>query len=123
MSRGFEGIEPAAARMLESYSWPGNVRELKNVMEKICIMHRGPLLLPEYLPAEIAGGTAAALPGSTDLGALLAAGLSLDEAVTAFERQLVRSALQQCGGNVLQAAALLKIPRGTLRYKVEKLGL
>ena len=36
---------------------------------------------------------------------------------------MIKSALQNCNNNVLQAAQLLKIPRGTLRYKMEKLGL
>ncbi len=122
MSRGFEGIDPAAARLLENHPWPGNVRELKNVIEKICIMHCGPHLRPDYLPSEITGGTT--LPADTaGIDALLAADLGLEDAVTNFERQLVQKALKRCEGNVLQAAALLKIPRGTLRYKLEKLGL
>uniref|UniRef100_A0A831UCT4 Sigma-54-dependent Fis family transcriptional regulator n=1 Tax=Geobacter metallireducens TaxID=28232 RepID=A0A831UCT4_GEOME len=121
MSRGFEGISPAAARLLEAYSWPGNIRELKNVMEKICIMHRGPLLLPEHLPPDMAGGETR--PSSAGLDAVLASGGGLEEAVGAFERQLLRDALSRCGGNVLQAASLLKIPRGTLRYKLDKYGL
>ena len=121
MSRGFQEIAPEAARLLEGYAWPGNIRELKNVMEKICIMHRGPRLLPEQLPPEIAG--APPLPVANGLDALLDRGTGLEEALSAFERQLVQEALSRCNGNVLQAAALLQIPRGTLRYKLEKLGL
>jgi two-component system, NtrC family, response regulator AtoC len=68
-------------------------------------------------------GAPAPPPGAVNLDSLLAADTGLDDAVSAFERQLVRGALQRCDGNVLQAAALLKIPRGTLRYKLEKLGL
>jgi two-component system, NtrC family, response regulator AtoC len=37
-----------------------------------------------------------------------------------FEINLIRMALEKTRGNVLQSAALLKIPRGTLRYKMDK---
>jgi DNA-binding NtrC family response regulator len=47
----------------------------------------------------------------------------LEEAVCRFERELILAALESSGSNVLQAANLLKIPRGTLRYKMEKLGI
>jgi len=43
--------------------------------------------------------------------------------VAGFERQIILAALKACGKNVLQAAQLLKIPRGTLRYKMEKMGI
>ena len=33
---------PDARAALESHAWPGNVRELKNVMERACVLSRGP---------------------------------------------------------------------------------
>jgi DNA-binding NtrC family response regulator len=36
---------------------------------------------------------------------------------------MIEAALQKSGGNVLQAASILKVPRGTLRYKMEKHGI
>lgn len=115
----FQEIDPQALRMLQEYRWPGNVRELRNILERICIMHRGPVLCPSFLPPEISAApvttaTAAPTPGGE---------VGLEEAVAAYEKTLVAAALSASNGNVLQAAALLKIPRGTLRYKMEKLGL
>jgi DNA-binding NtrC family response regulator len=118
MSRDFREIAPAALRLLTAYPWPGNVRELKNVIERICIMQRGPVLLPEHLPPELAPVGAAPLRTTAvppDEG--------LEEAVARFERDLIVAALARCQGNVLQAAQLLKVPRGTLRYKMDKQGL
>ena len=119
-SRDFNRIDPEALRLLTAYRWPGNIRELKNSIERICIMQAGPALLPAHLPAEIVTGDTAAKknpagPENFEVG--------LEEAVTRFEKQLVLAALDRSGGNVLQAAQLLQIPRGTLRYKMEKLQL
>lgn len=119
-SRHFQDIAPPALALLESYSWPGNIRELKNVIEKICIIHDGPLLSPAYLPIEInnsslAYGAQAADPeGET---------LDLEQAVERLEKKLISIALQKSEGNVLQAAQILNVPRGTLRYKMAKFNL
>lgn len=122
--RDFKTLSPEAARLMEEYRWPGNIRELRNVIERICIMNYGQTLLPQHLPLEIRGAvstdaasagtrqTAQTLPSLADSG--------LDDAVMNFEKDIIRQALKKTGGNVLQAAAMLKIPRGTLRYKMEK---
>jgi len=40
-----------------------------------------------------------------------------------IEKELVSKALEITGGNVAKTARLLNVPRGTLRYKLEKYGL
>ena len=120
-SKGFQEISPIARQLLESYPWPGNIRELKNVIEKICIIHQGPVLLSGHLPAEInvsGDSTPSPAPEELDLG-----GVGLEEAVARYEHRLITAALAQCDGNVLKAAQLLQVPRGTLRYKMARLGL
>jgi len=47
----------------------------------------------------------------------------LEEALENYEKKLIRTALKRTGSNVLQAAQLLQVPRGTLRYKMAKYGL
>ena len=123
--RDFRDVSPEAERLMEQYAWPGNIRELRNVIERICIMRSGPTLLPEQLPQEIRDLQANRLP-STGLAAELASlppDLGLDEAICAMERSLIEQALEKTAGNVLQTALNLKIPRGTLRYKMDKYGL
>ena len=122
--RDFRDVSAGAEALMERYAWPGNIRELRNVIERICIMHSGPTLLPEHLPQEIkelrsphaARGLSAPLSSQPD-------DLGLEEAICAMERSLIEQALQKTAGNVLQTALNLKIPRGTLRYKMEKYGL
>ncbi len=118
--KSFQGITPAALQLLEDYPWPGNVRELKNIIERITIMSQGPLLAPEQLPADLRHPSPAASETALPLP-LDAQGL--EQTLATVEQQLVTQALTATNGNVLQAATLLKIPRGTLRYKMEKYGL
>jgi len=118
-SKSFREIDVEAHRLLLAYHWPGNIRELKNTIERICIMQSGPTLLPQHLPADV--GPSPSTTGSIFGGPIAEEGL--EEAVSRFEREMISAALRECRGNVLQAAQMLKVPRGTLRYKMEKLGL
>ncbi len=121
--RDFRRISPEAAEFMISYGWPGNIRELRNVIERICIMHQGPTLLPQYLPLEIRNCSRPPTPAVSDTDGAPTEEAGLEEQVIAFERALIRQALKNSGGNVLQTATALKIPRGTLRYKMEKYDL
>lgn len=120
-SGNFQEISPAALALMGNYRWPGNIREMKNVIERICIMHSGPTLLPEHLPAEFSGS--GDHEGARPDSGMLQKGLGLEEAMEQLEKGLISAALSGTGGNVLQAAAILKVPRGTLRYKMSKYGL
>ncbi|TGU72726.1 sigma-54-dependent Fis family transcriptional regulator [Geomonas terrae] len=123
--RQFRDISPEAEQLMAQYAWPGNVRELRNVIERICIMRTGPTLLPEHLPLEIRNsqdGDHTAI--DTNATAIeVPEGVGLEEAINSIEKTLIRQALQKTGGNVLQTATILRIPRGTLRYKMDKYGL
>jgi DNA-binding NtrC family response regulator len=88
-------------------------------------MNSGPSLLPEHLPQEIRGVKLSAAPSVQHpvQPDLLPADTGLDDAVMNFEKNIIRQALEKTRSNVLQTAAMLKIPRGTLRYKMDKYGL
>ncbi|MDO9069022.1 MAG: sigma-54 dependent transcriptional regulator [Deltaproteobacteria bacterium] len=126
-NRNFTGVSPDAARLMSEYGWPGNIRELRNVIERICIMRSGPSLLPEYLPQEVRGITGfSENPVSqpqASTAITLPPDMSLDDAVAGYECAIIKQALAKSHANVLQTAARLKIPRGTLRYKMDKYGL
>ena len=124
--RDFKTLSPEATRLMEEYGWPGNIRELRNVIERICIMNYGPTLLPEHLPQEIRGVIpveGSLIAPQSEQTAPSPADCGLDDAVMNFEKNIIRRALEKNRGNVLQTAAMLKIPRGTLRYKMDKYNL
>jgi DNA-binding NtrC family response regulator len=47
-------------------------------------------------------------------------GIILDDVVGQVEKELVEKAYKITGGNVAKTARILNVPRGTLRYKLEK---
>jgi transcriptional regulator with PAS, ATPase and Fis domain len=49
-----------AMALLRVYPWPGNVRELENVIERLVVTGRAPVIRPEDLPVEVRGHNGAA---------------------------------------------------------------
>lgn len=124
--RDFKALSPEASKLLEEYRWPGNIRELRNVIERICIMNYGPTLLPEHIPQEMRGSTiskSSVIQLQQSHPTELPPDKGLDDVVMEFEKNIISQALLKTHGNVLQTATMLKIPRGTLRYKMDKYGL
>jgi DNA-binding NtrC family response regulator len=114
-------ISREALDLLMRYHWPGNVRELRNVVERICIMYNTETIKPDFLPGEIWGeAPRREAPFSCDIPP---EGILLEEMVGEIEKDLIGKAVKITGGNVAKTARLLNVPRGTLRYKLEKYGL
>ena len=106
---------------MESYSWPGNIRELINMIERAVLLDSRGEIRPEDLPIkeeqeitlnikEQEGTIRIDLPSQ---------GASLEE----IEKGAIIAALRSASGNVTRAADLLKVERGTLRYKMKKHGI
>lgn len=111
-------ISRPALDLLMRYHWPGNVRELRNVVERICIMYDAEIITPEMLPGEIWGeAPRREAPFSFEIPP---EGIMLEEMVNDVEKELISKALQITANNVAKTSRLLNIPRGTLRYKLEK---
>ena len=140
------GISDECVAVLEAHPWPGNIRELENVLERTILFCKGDRierpdlqlggagppeppavartsstgvmapLTDDELDDDDSGGTE--LPGATG---------SLKDIVRAetsrVERELIVKALDETGGNVTQAARLLKISRKSLQMKMKELGL
>ena len=104
-------LSAAAARMLQAYAWPGNVRELANAMERIAVLARNDLVMPEHLPPAIRNAVPAASDsGDGDL-----------QTLREHETLAIRQALEQTGGNQTKAAELLGISRRTLINKLKRM--
>ena len=105
--------------VLTHYSWPGNVRELQSVLKRAVLQVSGPVLLPEYLPADLPARRVHATALDDFIDERLQAGsTSLHaEALAFMERVLLTKVLKHTGGNQSQAAKILNITRGTLRSR------
>ena len=95
-------IDNATAASLMAHDWPGNVRELRNVAERFAL----------GLPVLTGSGQG---PDASEP--------RFAEAVEAFERSLLQSALERHAGNLSQAALALGMAKTTLFDKVKKYGL
>ncbi|ANI17217.1 Fis family transcriptional regulator [Pseudomonas citronellolis] len=95
-------IDNATAASLMAHDWPGNVRELRNVAERFAL----------GLPVLTSSGQG---PDASEP--------RFAEAVEAFERSLLQSALERHAGNLSQAAQALGMAKTTLFDKVKKYGL
>lgn len=106
-------ISTPAIDMLTSYHWPGNVRELENVIERAVLVCDGGVVHGHHLPPTLQ--TAQASGTVTRL--------SLDDAVAAFEKDLMLDALKTSRGNRAKAARLLNTTERIFNYKVRKYGI
>jgi transcriptional regulator with AAA-type ATPase domain/tetratricopeptide (TPR) repeat protein len=109
-------LSPDARAALLAHAWPGNVRELGNVMERVALMADGISVGAAMLDLRAPIGRGAASSAVDQRRKTIAA-----EAES--ERERLLEALRATRWNLSRAAARLGIPRNTLRYRMEKLGL
>jgi transcriptional regulator with GAF, ATPase, and Fis domain len=98
---------------LTHYKWPGNVRELRNVVERALILSPGAALTID----EILQGPARQNPVASP---------SSSETLADIERAHVVRVLEECNwkvGGKNGAAECLGLKRGTLQYRMKKLGI
>ncbi|HEU4596573.1 MAG TPA: sigma-54 dependent transcriptional regulator [Pyrinomonadaceae bacterium] len=123
-------LAPSALRRLVEYNWPGNVRELRNAVERAMIMAEG----DEVTAKDLAGG--AFVEGTTAVaGREPSARVEEEGALSVpftadfredrreFERRYIARCLEESGGNVTRAAAVLGMHRQSLQHKLRELGL
>lgn len=114
--RQVQAFSPEAARRLLEHPWYGNIRELQHTVEKAVILSDSDELRGDMLQLTstasglepVAGNAETEVPFHT-----------LDE----MERSMVKRAIDQCEGNLSQAAAMLGITRQTLYNKMKRYGL
>ena len=137
LGKDVKGVSPEACEILQRFSWPGNVRQLQSVLKQSILHATGPVLAPDFLPAEtreansgpaLHGGKPTE-PQRADDGLTkfieqgLQSGSNALHAETAMyvERILLTRVLRQTGGNQSHAAKILGITRGSLRNKIRLL--
>jgi Nif-specific regulatory protein len=142
LKKTITGIADDALAALEQHNWPGNIRELENVIERTILFCKGERI--ERADLQLALSEQPALSRTTSSGAMApivdddhdkaapsehadSTSGSLKDIVRAetsrVERELIVKALDETGGNVTQAARLLKISRKSLQMKMKELGL
>ena len=109
-------FSPQIYQELRNYSWPGNLRELKSYVERAVILADSSLPIIER-PTE-ASSAAAPQPAYR-----LQKGEPLDTQIRAFEAEIIRAALEECGGSRTAAMKQLGVSRRTFYRKCAELGV
>ncbi|MBI4844573.1 MAG: sigma-54-dependent Fis family transcriptional regulator [Nitrospirae bacterium] len=126
LGKEIKGVSPDLLKEFNAYNWPGNVRELKSVIQRGMILCRTDLLL--FKDCEWLSQSGPAGGEITDFEKVLSdtayeilrkGGMNIyKDAVSSFERLLVKKALELTNSNQVLAAKLLGISRNTLREKM-----
>jgi DNA-binding NtrC family response regulator len=131
-------LSAAALRRLSEHPWPGNVRELENVLRASALfsdgeeitpdelqglpdLSRGPMTMPPASPAPPAAPERDEVDAVYDR--IRHGGVSLFDMRREVERGCIARALDEAGGNITRAAALLGMKRPRLSQLVREYGL
>jgi DNA-binding NtrC family response regulator len=110
-------LSPQVLDLLRCYSWPGNIRELENLMERVVVLSEGEVVEVSDLPERFHH----LLPGAPrEAEEFPEQGLRFTDAVQAFERRLILTALSKSDWVKSRAAKLLHLNRTTLLEKMKK---
>ncbi len=104
------GVSALADQAVLTYDWPGNGREVRARLVQAIETAVGDTIFPSDLFPESKTAPEAPFP-------------SLSEARDSAERAHILAALERTGGQVTEAAKLLKVSRTTLWEKMQKLEL
>ena len=108
LSKAVKGFDSSAKKALQLHPWSGNVRELKQKIQTAVLLCDGNNITEDDLELYIEQDASPICYSLKDVQQ---------------EKERIRQALEQCGGNKKSAAKLLKIGRTTLYAKIKEYGL
>lgn len=109
--RGAHEVTPGALHALQEYQWAGNLDELEAVLESVINALPPPQIEETALPARIRFARLKSIPPE---------GVDLPQIVDDFERNLIATALSQCGNSQTKASRLLGLRVQTLNMKLKR---
>ena len=120
----FQCFAPQTEGILQGHDWPGNVRELQNVIRNIVVLHDGEAVTPDMLPTK-AWVKQGASPSTSRTGHPAPVAAEPPRGAPSppirplwlIERETIEQAIEQCQGNIAEAAALLEISPSTIYRK------
>ena len=108
LDKTVKGFDSSAKKALQLHPWSGNVRELKQKIQTAVLLCEGNNITEDDLELYVEQDTSPVCYTLKDVQQ---------------EKERIRQALEQCGGNKVSTAKLLKIGRTTLYAKMKEYGL
>lgn len=108
LEKAVKGFDSSAKKALQLHPWSGNVRELKQKIQTAVLLCDGNNITEDDLELYVEQDASPVCYSLKDVQQ---------------EKERIRQALEQCGGNKKSAAKLLKIGRTTLYANIKEYGL
>jgi two-component system response regulator HydG len=108
LDKAVKGFDSSAKKALQLHPWSGNVRELKQKIQTAVLLCEGNNITEDDLELYVEQETSPVCYSLKDVQQ---------------EKERIKQALEQCDGNKVSAAKLLKIGRTTLYAKMKEYGL
>lgn len=112
-----KSVSHFALDRLLKYHYPGNVRELENIIERSVILARNEVIDESDLPLQLEAQVSKSLLNPHVINK------DYDDKIRAFEIEVIKTALEDNGGNQSAAARYLGITERHLRSRLERLGI
>ncbi len=112
-NRPVKTLQPDALKIIMDLPWPGNVRELKYLMERLAILVDHPRISEIDIRGLMSVDEKFRAMGKTEM----------EQVRDQFERDYLKSILEQTGWHISKTAVMLGIDRSTLFRKMKKLGI
>jgi two-component system, NtrC family, nitrogen regulation response regulator NtrX len=109
-------VSREALNSLMAYHWPGNIRELKNIVERMVIMVRNPIIELVHVPPVIR-------MASEEMIKVNEFPSTFKEAREEFEKQYLHSMLKKNKWNISKTAEMIQVERSNLYRKIKQLGV
>ncbi|GAA0293891.1 sigma-54-dependent transcriptional regulator [Rhodovulum strictum] len=128
--RRFTGLSPEVADLFRRLSWPGNVRQLLNVLRHAVVLHDGPDVTLDMLPAALQQERDMIQKGSAGPGDEVfrgdarhcALGDLIGRTLAEIEQMVIEETIAREGGSLPRAARVLDVSPSTLYRKRESWG-
>jgi transcriptional regulator with PAS, ATPase and Fis domain len=102
--RPVRGFSEEALQFMMQYDWPGNVRHLQSAIEQALVLGENEFIEPEDLPEAVL----AKKPGKSSAR-------GFESRILEFKKQIVKEAMDEAGGNFIDAARSMDITANYLR--------
>ena len=118
VASGSAQISIGAMRMLVDHDWPGNVRELENTIERATVLAQGGIITEDLITF-----SSADQGHLIDIAGQVRSRTPMQDVLREVERQMIREALRQSGGDRTSAASMLSMSMDELGSKLDDYGI